>query len=77
MKIKQHYWIGIACILACASCSRKGSAEQKKAFDRAVAHEQETYLRPSKQAAYMEVVAMDPTSEYGKAAAKRAEQLSK
>ena len=59
------------------NAERRGSAEQITVFQQAVAFESQTPSIPDRQAAYMRVVAMDPTSEYGKAAAARVEQLSK
>ena len=59
------------------SCSNKGSAEQRKKFEEAVALESQTQSIPSRVSAYMEVVTIDPGSETGKAARERVEQLSK
>jgi hypothetical protein len=63
--------------LLLGSCSNKGSAEQKKKFEEAVALESQTRSIPSRVSAYMEVVTIDPGSETGKAARERVEQLSK
>lgn len=68
--------ISIVAIMALLCCTRQGSATQKAAFNDAVALETKESI-PARQAAYMKVVAMDPGSEYGKAAAARVEQLNK
>ncbi|MCK4819145.1 hypothetical protein KA005_25460 [bacterium] len=67
----------VVALVAFAGCTRQGSAEQKSAFQQAVAIESQTQSIPARQAAYMKVVAMDPKSEYGKAAADRVAQLSR
>jgi len=59
------------------ACSNKGSSEQKKKFEEAVAFEQLTQSIPSRVSFYMEVITMDPTSEMGKAARERVDQLSR
>lgn len=66
-----------ALLFVLSACTRQGSAKQKAAFEEAVAIESRTQSVQSRQAAYMRVVAIDPKSEYGKAAAARVEQLSR
>ena len=63
--------------LTYVGCSRQGSAEQKIAFQNAVALESKPQSFSARQEAYMKVVAIDPGSEYGKAAAERVAQLNK
>jgi len=67
----------VVALVAFAGCTRQGSAEQKVAFQQAVALESPPQSISDLQAAYMKVVAMDPKSEYGKAAADRVAQLSR
>lgn len=63
--------------LGTVACTREGSREQIAAFNQAVALEGQTQSIPDRQAAYMKVVAMDPGTKYGKAAATRVEQLNR
>lgn len=70
-------YLVVALAVFIAGCTREGSHEQIAAFNEAVAVESKTQSLPEKQAAYMRVVAMDPGTKYGKAAAARVEQLSR
>lgn len=67
----------VALAVLFTACTREGSREQITAFNHAVALEAQTQSIPDRQAAYMKVVAMDPNTKYGKAAATRVEQLNR
>jgi len=78
MKTPKLFWLLVTILtLPLSGCTREGSREQIAAFNSAVALESHTQSIPERQAAYMKVVAMNPDTKYGKAAAERVEQLNR